>query len=196
MSHSSPHNSKTTKRLQIEHPPETQPAVDQGAPCKCRIDYLKPRTLVDLKKCANVRERPFDTAVMLTIAEYRYDISAAHNLDGYRYLYKFAAEDRIFGNRPLKRGWHTHIVPPDDMRFTWVFHQTEGAPVAEICWQALDKDYWWRLGQERGTLTTRSVSGPSTWTREAMVALVESVLTLGKGERFDPRTTEGDWPAA
>jgi PDDEXK-like domain of unknown function (DUF3799)/SAP domain len=56
---------------------------EYGIPCKCRLDWLKPRTIVDIKKCANVRERPFDIAVMLAIAEYRYDISARHYLDGY-----------------------------------------------------------------------------------------------------------------
>jgi hypothetical protein len=51
---------------------------EYGIPCKCRLDFLKPRTIVDIKKCANVRERPFDLAVMLAIAKYRYDISAKH----------------------------------------------------------------------------------------------------------------------
>ena len=104
---------------------------DYGIPCKARLDWLKPRTIVDLKKCANARERPFDTAVMLAIAEYRYDISARHYLDGYRYLYQFAAEGRVFGHCPLKPSWHTRIMPPDEMRFTFVFHQTEGAPVTK-----------------------------------------------------------------
>jgi PDDEXK-like uncharacterized protein DUF3799/SAP domain-containing protein len=104
---------------------------EYGIPCKCRLDWLKPRTIVDLKKCTNVRERPFDVAVMLAIAEYRYDISARHYLDGYAYLYEFAADGRIFGNCPLKPSWHQRIMPPDEMRWTWVFHQTEGAPVTK-----------------------------------------------------------------
>jgi len=104
---------------------------DYGIPCKCRLDWLKPRTIVDLKKCANARERPFDLAVMLAIAEYRYDISARHYLDGYAYLYQFAAEGRVFGDCPLKAGWHMRISAPDAMRWTWVFHQTEGPPVTK-----------------------------------------------------------------
>jgi hypothetical protein len=70
----------------------------RGIPCKCRLDWLKPRTIVDIKKCANVRERPFGLAVLLAIAEYRYDISARHYLDGFQYLYRFAEEGRVFGN--------------------------------------------------------------------------------------------------
>jgi hypothetical protein len=102
-----------------------------GIACKCRLDWLKPRTIVDIKKCANQRERSFDVAVLLAIAEYRYDISARHYLDGYRHLYRFAAEGRVFGDCPLKPGWHARIATPDAMRWTWVFHQTEGAPVTK-----------------------------------------------------------------
>lgn len=102
-----------------------------GIACKCRLDWLKPRTIVDIKKCANIGERPFDVAVMLAIATYRYDVSAKHYLDGYAYLHRFAAEGRVFGNCPLKPGWGERIMPPDQMRWTWVFHQTEGAPVTK-----------------------------------------------------------------
>jgi PDDEXK-like uncharacterized protein DUF3799/SAP domain-containing protein len=104
---------------------------EHGIPCKCRLDWLKPRTIVDIKKCANARERPFDLAVLLAIAEYRYDISARHYLDGFQHLYGFAAEGRVFGDCPLKSGWHARIAAPDAMRWTWVFHQTEGAPVTK-----------------------------------------------------------------
>jgi len=104
---------------------------EHGIACKCRLDWLKPRTIVDIKKCANVRERPFDVAVLLAIAAYRYDVSARHYLDGFRHLYQFAAEGRIFGACPLKPGWHRRIAPPDAMCWTWVFHQTEGAPVTK-----------------------------------------------------------------
>jgi hypothetical protein len=104
---------------------------EQGIPCRCRYDVIKPRTLVDLKGCANARERPFHVAVMQAIAAYRYDVQAKHYLDGYRYLYRFAAEGRVFGDCPLKPGWHQRIMPPEEMRFTFVFHQTEGAPVTK-----------------------------------------------------------------
>ena len=43
----------------------------------------------------------------------------------------FAAEGRVFGDCPLKPGWHLRIATPDEMRWTWVFHQTEGPPVTK-----------------------------------------------------------------
>jgi hypothetical protein len=58
--------------------------VEDGAPLKARFDYLKPRTIVDLKRFRNLRERPVDVAIRLAIAEYRYDVQAPHYCDGYR----------------------------------------------------------------------------------------------------------------
>ena len=37
----------------------------------------------------------------------------------------------MFGDCPLKPGWHARIASPGDMRWTWVFHQTDGAPVTK-----------------------------------------------------------------
>src|SRR5262249_20255272 len=104
---------------------------EHGIGCKCRLDWLKPRTIVDIKKCANQSERPFAVAVLSAIASYPYGVSARHCLDGFRYLSQFAGEGRVFGDCPLKPDWHTRIASPDDMRWTWVFHQTEGAPVTK-----------------------------------------------------------------
>ncbi len=101
----------------------------QGIPCKARLDYLKPRTIVDLKKCDNAGERPFSVAVRLAIQNYRYDLQARHYLDGYRSLYQFAAEGRVFGDCPLRPDWGGRIQHPDGMRWTWIFRQTKGAPL-------------------------------------------------------------------
>ena len=68
--------------------------------------------------------------MLLAIAEYRYDISARHYLDGFEYLYRYAADGRVFGDCPQKPGWHARIAAPDTMRWTLVF-QTEGAPVTK-----------------------------------------------------------------
>lgn len=100
-----------------------------GIPCKLRYDYLKPRTIVDLKKCDNAGERPFGVAIRLAIQSYRYDLQARHYLDGYRYLHQYAAEGRVFGDCPLRADWASRIMAPDDMRWTWIFRQTKGAPL-------------------------------------------------------------------
>jgi hypothetical protein len=72
-----------------------------GIPLKARFDYLKPRTIVDLKRFSNQRERPVDIAIRLAIAEYRYDVQARHYCDAYEALYGLAAAGRVFGDCPL-----------------------------------------------------------------------------------------------
>jgi PDDEXK-like domain of unknown function (DUF3799)/SAP domain len=148
---------------------------EYGIPCKCRLDFLKPRTIVDIKKCANVRERPFNTAVMMSIAEYRYDISARHYLDGYAYLYEFAAEGRVFGDCPLKPGWGERIMPPEEMRWTWVFHQTEGAPVTKGLELMPDSPALNRAGREiiqakQAYRTALEKFGTGQWVSDAPIA--------------------------
>jgi hypothetical protein len=102
---------------------------EDGTPCKCRYDYLKPRTIVNLKKFANQRQRPVDLAIHLAIAEYRYDLQAKHYLDGYPHLYVAAREGRIFGDCPLPDGWGRQIADPEAVVYSWVFHQMDGPPV-------------------------------------------------------------------
>ena len=100
---------------------------EDGLPCKCRYDYLKPRTIVNLKKFANARQRPVNLAIHLAIAEYRYDLQALHYLNGYPHLYAAAQEGRVFGKCPLPSGWEQQIVEPEAITYTWVFHQMDGA---------------------------------------------------------------------
>jgi hypothetical protein len=104
---------------------------ENDVPLKARFDYLKPRTIVDLKRFSNQRERPVDIAIRLAIAEYRYDVQARHYCDAYEALHHLAASGRIFGDCPLSKGWHERIVAPPDLRWTWVFHLADGAPVTK-----------------------------------------------------------------
>ena len=62
---------------------------------------MKPRTIVNLKKYANKRQRPVDIAIHMAIADYRYDLQAVHYLSGFPYLVEHAEAGRIFGKCPL-----------------------------------------------------------------------------------------------
>ena len=82
--------------------------------------------------------------------------------------------------------------------------------LAEIIWRALPKETRvardappdWPYEEETGALCmsdktqghTMGFRSGAYWSRAAIVALVEAVLTLGKGERFDPRTPQGLYP--
>ena len=50
--------------------------------CKARFDFLKPRGIGDLKSIRNYMGRPFAEACARAIVEWRYDLQAAHYLEG------------------------------------------------------------------------------------------------------------------
>ena len=102
---------------------------EDGIACKARHDYVKPRTLVNLKKFANQRQRPVDLAIDLAIAEYRYDLQAAHYLDSYPHMHSAACDGRVFGDCPLPAGWARQIAAPEAIVYSWIFHQMDGPPV-------------------------------------------------------------------
>ena len=102
---------------------------ENGLPCKCRYDYLKPRSIVNLKKFANARQRPVDVAIHLAIAEYRYDLQAKHYLDAFPHLVAAAGEGRVFGNCPLPTGWEGQLAEPAAITYSWIFHQMDGPAV-------------------------------------------------------------------
>lgn len=103
---------------------------EYGIRCKCRLDLLKPRTIVDLKKITNVRGVPMDIALMLYIGTYRLDMQVQHYFEGYAALYQAAQEGRVYGTCPLPEGWQQRIAEPEEMTFTLVFHQMDGAPIS------------------------------------------------------------------
>jgi hypothetical protein len=103
---------------------------EYGIRCKCRLDLLKPRTIVDLKKITNVRGVPMDIALMLYIGTYRLDMQVQHYFEGYAALYQAAQEGRVYGTCPLPEGWQQRIAEPEAMTFTLVFHQMDGAPIS------------------------------------------------------------------
>jgi PDDEXK-like domain of unknown function (DUF3799) len=104
--------------------------VEDGVPLKARFDYLKPKTIVDLKRFANQRERPVDLAILLAIAEYRYDVQARHYLSAYWHLWVAAQDGAVFGDCPLPATWPDQIALPEDIAFTWIF-QCADAPVSK-----------------------------------------------------------------
>jgi hypothetical protein len=70
--------------------------------------------------------------------------------------------------------------------------------LAEICWQAMAKE--WRTatddrdGGHTGALHPNPHGHAPGDSHKAMIALVEAVLTLGNGERFDVSSDQGLFP--
>lgn len=100
---------------------------DRTVRCKCRLDYLKPRGIGDLKSITNVKKIEFRRACRESIANYRYDIQAAHYLEGRRAMRDLYAAGAVHGAHDeelLER-----IMASKTFAFQFVFFQAAKAPV-------------------------------------------------------------------
>lgn len=101
--------------------------VSDGVPLKARIDYLKPRGIGDGKGVANMYSKDFPTACREAIANYRYDMQAAHYLEARRQLGRFWSDGAVHGDHDatlIKK-----ICLSTTVGWQWVFYQMEGAPI-------------------------------------------------------------------
>lgn len=107
-------------------------------PCKARIDKLRPRAVGDLKSIANQHGDPIGVACRRAIASYRYDLQAAHYLEGRAavpHLFdvgqiKFCgAEDLPSGTVRRLVAFCEAVSAAADYAFVFVFFQTEAAPM-------------------------------------------------------------------
>lgn len=98
--------------------------------CKCRIDYLKPRGLGDLKSITNLKKIEFKRACREAIANYRYDIQTAHYLEGRGHLAKLVAAGFVHGaTDPDLLALLQRIAAEKSYAFQFVFFQASKAPV-------------------------------------------------------------------
>lgn len=84
-----------------------------GVPCKARLDYLKPRLIVDLKTFSNPYGMSIDKAIARAMANYRYHVQAAWYLEA-------AKVAELFDDWQFK----------GTKEFLFVFQQQGIAPVA------------------------------------------------------------------
>lgn len=132
--------------------PQLGPAFEKGCPevsvfwrrkdgirCKARIDYLKLGSTVDLKSLRTWAQKTLDRAISQSIANYRYDIQAAHYREARDQIRGFVERGMIHGECPRGmrwleraslRAWTDDTSDPDGWLWVWVFFKAEGAPVA------------------------------------------------------------------
>jgi len=96
-------------------------------PCKARFDYLKTRGIGDLKSIRNIYGAPFADACTRSIVNFRYDIQAAHYLEGRAQIGQFVRDNLVYGD--YDPGWLNRVVAAPSYAFQWVFFQAEGAPI-------------------------------------------------------------------
>lgn len=116
---------------------------EDGVPCKARIDYLRLLETVDLKSIVNPMQKAFDHAVRGAIANYRYDIQAAHYQTGREMARRFVEEGKVFGpeDRTPPQKWLKAFAKTraqsdvsDASRgytWVWVFYQKGHVPIAK-----------------------------------------------------------------
>ena len=95
--------------------------------CKARFDYLKIRGVGDLKSIRNYMNRPFGEACARAIVDHRYDLQAAHYLEGRAELARMVADGLVFGDHDP--AWLKRAADSRAFAFQWVFFQAEGAPI-------------------------------------------------------------------
>lgn len=105
-----------------------------GAPCKARIDYLKPRVLVDLKSFRS-REQimTIDGLFISSIKRYKYHIQAAHYMAGHKAGAGLIAEAKVFTDADTARpddAWLTKAFS-GPAHFVFVAYKADGAPISK-----------------------------------------------------------------
>ena len=127
-----------------------------GVRCKCRVDYLKIKAVVDLKSFANSRDRSVRNAILYAIASNHYALQPAVYLEGVdevRKLVRYHGADAVHhhGFDPDKDltaeqqeanyqalqfalKWASNTTPD---RWLWVFQQKGDAPVTRGFWHPL-----------------------------------------------------------
>lgn len=124
----------------IEKHPTLKHAFTGGAPqvtiiweadgilCKARLDYLKPRAIVDLKTITSF-DKPLEIAIAREIASRKYHIQAAFYDEAVAQMPRLAAAGRVF-NPPGGSRW-LDLITGEEKQFLFVFQRKGVAPTAE-----------------------------------------------------------------
>jgi hypothetical protein len=110
-----------------------QPVPEAGTVirCKARLDYLKVRAIGDLKSIRNVSGVPFPSACRRNIANYRYDVQAAHYMRARSTLPGHVAAGAVFGDHDPE--WLARVAAATEYAFAFVFFQSTDAPITWAC---------------------------------------------------------------
>lgn len=97
-------------------------------PMKCRVDYLKPKAIVELKTFGNPHERPIDRAIASAFAGRRYHIAAALYCEGVAQVPGLIKNERVFGR--ADDALLEALAKRHEMTYFMVWQATGCAPVA------------------------------------------------------------------
>lgn len=102
-----------------------------GVPMKARVDYLKLRSIVDLKSIGNERERSLEQAIRFCIAGYHYNVQPSVYTEGVAAVRRLVMEGRAavpLHDKSLME-WVEKWAALKDAEWLWIFQQKGDAPV-------------------------------------------------------------------
>lgn len=121
--------------------PELAPAFEGGMPevsvfwtvdgvrLKCRFDYLKIKSTIDLKSYAvKSAGRSIDSSIYQAIGAERYDVQGVHYGNGRMQIARFVEQGQVFGDHNPR--WLKAVADCRDWKWVWIFYKTTGAPIA------------------------------------------------------------------
>ena len=100
-----------------------------GIKRKARLDYVKARSIVDLKSIRNSREIDFKAACRSRFAQDRYYAQAEHYCEARRVAAGFIQAGQIFGDAPDSALVDRLATAGDSFAFVYVFWQAEDSPL-------------------------------------------------------------------
>lgn len=99
-----------------------------GVPCKARLDYLKPKAIVDLKTFANKNGYPVSRAIDRELGYNRYPIAAAWYYDAADQIKRLMEAGKVYGEAPHE--YLSALFAGHEKTFVYVFQQKGIAPIA------------------------------------------------------------------
>lgn len=99
-----------------------------GIPCKARLDYLKPKAIVDLKTFANKNGYPIGRAIDRELGYNRYPIAAAWYYEAADQIKDLIHAGKVYGDAPHEYLGALHAG--HEKTFVFVFQQKGVAPIA------------------------------------------------------------------
>lgn len=96
---------------------------------KARMDYLKPRAIIDLKTMAPMAGKDFKWNAMRAIMNYRYDMQAANYFEARAAMAPLVADGLVYGDHDAD--WLRKVAEAEQYTFVFVFQKTTGAPTAK-----------------------------------------------------------------
>ena len=95
-----------------------------GVRRKARLDHMKVRSTTDLKTIKPQRSAPFADNCVRAVAEYRYDVQAAHYHEARQNIAAFVQDGTVHGDHDP--AWLTRVKP--EAAFVFVFLRADGIP--------------------------------------------------------------------